>query len=75
MKQTILIAEDDQDIVKLLRPYLGNEGYNVLSAEDGHKALEIMNDQPVNLAIIDIMMPRMNGYELIPATKARLTFP
>lgn len=75
MKQTILIAEDDQDIVKLLRLYLENEGYDVLTAGDGQEALEIMNHHPINLAIVDIMMPKMNGYELIQAIRAKVNIP
>lgn len=75
MEQTILIAEDDQDIVNLLRLYLENEGYHVLLAGDGEAALEIMNQHPVDLAIIDIMMPKMNGYELIQAIRAKVNIP
>lgn len=61
----ILIAEDDEDIVKLIRLYLENEGHHILHARDGQEALDIFSSEKVDLAIVDIMMPKMNGYELI----------
>ena len=65
MGQTILIAEDDMDIVELLSLYLSGEGYRILSAVDGQQALTLMETQKVDLAILDIMMPGMNGYDLL----------
>ena len=64
MQYTILIAEDDGDIVELLRLYLENSGYRVISADNGEKALELMKREHVDLALLDVMMPRMDGYEL-----------
>ncbi|MBQ5430981.1 MAG: response regulator transcription factor [Lachnospiraceae bacterium] len=61
----ILIAEDDIDIIGVLRLYLENEGYEVLSAPDGEKAYEILKEEKVDLGLFDIMMPKMDGYELI----------
>ena len=49
----------------MLKLYLNNEGYEVLHAPNGAEALEIMEQQPADLCIFDIMMPRMDGYELI----------
>ena len=63
-KYTILIAEDDPDIVELLKLYLENANYTVLAAEDGVSAYELLQQNAVDLAILDIMMPRMNGFEL-----------
>lgn len=65
MAYRILVAEDDGDIVQVLKLYLNNEGYEVLHAPNGAEALEIMEQQPADLCICDIMMPRMDGYELI----------
>lgn len=65
MAYRILVAEDDGDIVQVLKLYLNNEGYEVLHAPNGAEALEIMAQQPADLCIFDIMMPRMDGYELI----------
>ena len=64
-KYKILVAEDDVDIIALLRLYLENADYDVISAEGGKAALlAIENEQP-DLFICDIMMPGMNGYEVI----------
>ncbi len=64
MEYTILIAEDDEDIVELLRLYLENEQYKVVIAPNGEEALQLIQCEKIDLAVIDIMMPRMNGYEL-----------
>ena len=63
----ILIADDEKEIIRLLKIYLND--YNVLEANDGQQALAILNSQQVDLAIIDIMMPRVDGYQVI--TKIR----
>ena len=62
---TVLIAEDDADIVEILRLYLVGAGYRVLDAPDGARALEIMRAERVSVVLVDIMMPRMNGYDFI----------
>lgn len=61
---TILIAEDDNDIVELLRLYLESSSYQVLIAHDGEEAYDIFKSHNVDLAIVDIMMPRLDGYGL-----------
>lgn len=60
----ILVAEDDKNLRKLLIAVLKNNGYNVLIAEDGTQALELIYTNHVDLIISDIMMPKMDGYEL-----------
>lgn len=65
MHERILIAEDDFDIANLIRIYLENSGYTVYLAENGVKALEILEKQAIELAILDVMMPKMDGFELI----------
>ena len=64
MHYKILVVEDDQDIVQLLKLYLENEGFCVLTAQDGIEAMEVLKNELVDLALLDLMMPRMNGYEL-----------
>lgn len=64
MAYTILIAEDDLDIMKILKLYLTAEGYDVLTADNGNIAFEIIKQEKIDLAILDIMMPGMDGYEL-----------
>ena len=63
----ILIADDEKEIVRLLKIYLND--YKVFEANDGQQALAIINSQPIDLAIVDIMMPKIDGYQLI--TKIR----
>lgn len=64
MSNKILIAEDDPDIIGLLKLYLENDGYELVIASDGEEAFEKALQNDVSLAILDIMMPKMNGYEL-----------
>ena len=64
MTYKILVAEDDTDIQEVLRLYLVNSGFEVVSAYDGSKAFELMLSEKPDLALLDIMMPVINGYEL-----------
>ena len=60
----ILVVEDDEDIIKLLKIYLEGDDYRVISAENGIDALKIIENIKVDLVVMDIMMPKMDGYEL-----------
>ncbi|MFV0517228.1 MAG: response regulator transcription factor [Aminipila sp.] len=64
MCYNILVAEDDESIVELLRLYLENEGYKVFAASDGLKALDLLENNKIDMAVLDIMMPKLNGYEV-----------
>ncbi len=61
---TILVVDDDPHIRELLRFYLQKEGYRTLEAADGEEALEVLEADHVQLAIVDIMMPHVDGYQL-----------
>ena len=63
-EHTILVAEDDRDIAQLIRMYLTRYGYRVLLADNGIGALELLRSESVSLAILDVMMPGMDGFEL-----------
>jgi len=63
MEETILIVDDEKEIIELLKVYLKNEGYKLLTAKDGIEALQILECHLVDLIILDIMMPRMTGIE------------
>lgn len=65
MKYRILVAEDDKDIAEVIKLYLENEGYATVIAPDGNLAYERIKETKINLAVLDIMLPGMNGYELI----------
>ena len=73
--KNILIAEDDADIVELLSLYLTGEGYTVFSAENGLQALERITSTKIDLAILDIMMPEMNGYDVLKRIRESHNFP
>lgn len=60
----ILVVDDDLNIQQLVAIHLGNEGYTVFRATDAEEALLLLEDQRVDLAIVDVMMPGMDGFEL-----------
>ena len=61
----IYVADDDADIRNLLTLSLVEEGHEVLVAKDGESALDCMIDDPPDLLILDIMMPRMDGFQVL----------
>lgn len=64
MGTTILIVDDDKDIVALLELYLKNEGYKIFKGYDGEEALKIIDQQSIDLVILDVMMPKIDGLEV-----------
>ena len=58
---TILIVDDEEDIRDMIEIYLMNEGFIVLKAQDGIEALEILKSHEIDLMVLDIMMPKMDG--------------
>lgn len=75
MGYTILIADDEAEIRNLLRLYLENEQYSVLEAEDGQQALDILRTKKVDLCILDIMMPKMDGYRVLQEIRRESNIP
>ena len=75
MERTILIAEDEADIRNILRLYLESEGYRVVEAADGEQALEAAREQPPDLAILDVMMPKLDGLAVTRALRQRSDIP
>jgi two-component system alkaline phosphatase synthesis response regulator PhoP len=65
MPAKILIAEDDPNILGLLSVFLSGLGYEVTLARDGQEALEMTTRINPDLLIVDVMMPRMNGFKLV----------
>lgn len=61
--EKILIVDDEKEIRDLVEIYLKGEGYETLKAQDGEEALEILSNNEVDLVILDIMMPKVNGIE------------
>lgn len=65
----VLVCEDDRNIRHLMCEYLTRNGYQHIEAENGEEALEWLEKMPVDLLITDIMMPKMNGYDLARAIR------
>lgn len=75
MKYRILVAEDDQDIAELIKLYLENEDYEVVLAHDGLLAYEQTQKQEIDLAVVDIMIPKLSGYDLIKKIRENSNMP
>ena len=73
--QKILIVDDDQNICELLRLYLAKEGYETLIAHDGEKALELFEQNKPNMVLLDVMMPKMDGWEVCRRIRAQANTP
>lgn len=75
MYQKILIAEDDKDILEILTLYLENNKFKVKKALNGIEAIKIIEKENIDLVIADIMMPKMDGYELIRKIREKNNIP
>ncbi|TCO76897.1 response regulator transcription factor [Marinisporobacter balticus] len=73
--KNILIVDDEAEIVELLKVYLENHDFYVLEAYDGEKALSLLEKNRVDAMILDIMMPKMNGIELIKKIRRKSNIP
>ena len=58
-----MIVDDHEDIREVVHVLLTNEGYQIIEAKDGKEALELLDDE-IDLIILDVMMPEMNGYQV-----------
>jgi len=65
MPKQILIVDDTQEVLDVVQFILGLKGYSTLIAKNGAECLEILNKQEVDLIILDIMMPEMDGWEVL----------
>jgi two-component system, OmpR family, alkaline phosphatase synthesis response regulator PhoP len=68
--KTVLVIEDDESIAMGLEMNLTAEGYRILLAADGEAGLELTRTQDINLVILDVMLPRLNGFELLRVLRA-----
>ena len=73
--QTILVADDDEMIVDALRYQLEKEGYGVLVAHDGAQALALAQSRKPDLLLLDVMMPKMQGWEVCREIRRESTVP
>lgn len=67
----VLVADDDEDILSLLGLRLARAGYDVVAARDGVEALASVDERVPDIAVVDVMMPRMDGHELVRRLRAR----
>src|SRR5216684_4654247 len=70
MAQTILVVDDDPKIVRVVEINLTREGYRVRTAADGEEALAAVAQERPDLVLLDVMMPRMDGFETLKRLKA-----
>ncbi|AMX00123.1 response regulator transcription factor [Rummeliibacillus stabekisii] len=71
----ILIVDDDINILQVVDIHLTESGYNVLQAKDGNEALRILNEQACDLAVVDVMMPFIDGYVLTREIRKKYNLP
>ncbi|AIQ42821.1 response regulator transcription factor [Paenibacillus sp. FSL R7-0297] len=72
---TILIAEDEKDIADLVALHLQKEGYHCIKVSDGQAAVQAIQSQSIDLAILDIMMPELDGYEVTRQVRVKHNLP
>ena len=65
----ILVVEDDKNLRKLITTYLQRNKYNTYEATNGEEALNVLDQSYIDLIVSDIMMPKMDGYELIKSLR------
>ena len=71
--QTILVVDDDDNVRRAVRYILKNHGFRVLEAQSGDLALELLNKEAIDLVILDLVMPRMDGTEVCDQIRANPT--
>ncbi|MFJ8356823.1 response regulator transcription factor [Bacillus paramycoides] len=75
MSKNILIVDDEKEIVELIELYLSQRKFQILKAYDGEQALQILQNDNVDLLIVDIMMPKINGYNLVKEVRKEKNLP
>lgn len=75
MASKILVVDDEKEIRNLIEIYLKNEGYTVIKASNGEEALEVLEKEEIQLMILDIMMPKMDGMEVCRRVREYLNIP
>ena len=75
MQTEILVVDDEQEIADLVELYLGNEGYAVRKFYSAHEALASGLENPPELAVLDVMMPELDGFTLCRRLREKYTFP
>ena len=74
-KETILLVDDEKEIVDLLEVYLSNDGYSVCKCYNGTDALKCIENSDIDLAILDVMLPDIDGFRLCQKIREKFFFP
>jgi CheY-like chemotaxis protein len=69
-RRRVLVVDDEPDVLLLCRVNLEFEGYEVVEASDGEQAMERLREQPFDVMLLDVMMPKMDGWQVLEAVKA-----
>lgn len=75
MSSKILVVDDEKEIRDLIEIYLKNEGYTVIKSSNGEESLEILQKEQIQLIVLDIMMPKMDGMEVCRKVREYLNIP
>lgn len=75
MKETILIVDDEERMRKLIGAYFKKEGYPILEAENGEEALKVFSEKVVHLLILDVMMPKLDGWQVCKEIRKKSNVP
>lgn len=75
MQKTVLLVEDDKDISELVKNHLEQENFNVLTAYDGEDALNLLEKNEVDLILLDLMLPKISGIELLKKIRTTSLIP
>lgn len=75
MKESILIVDDEKEIADLVELYLKNDSYTLYKAYSAHQALDIVEKEIIQLALLDVMLPDMDGFDLCKKIREKYMFP
>ena len=75
MADKVLIVEDDVNLLETIKYNLCKEGYDVVAASDGEQALEVARREKPNILLLDIMLPKLNGFEVCRILRKEMTIP
>lgn len=75
LNKTILVVEDDYDIGDILEKYLRNEGMHTVRAVNGQQALELLKKESIDLILLDVKLPKINGWDVLNITRQKSPIP
>ena len=75
MQANILVVDDEKEIADLVQVYLENEGFTVYKCYTGKEALQVIEEKDLDLALLDVMLPEMDGFSLCRIIRQKYTWP